>query len=147
MAKAQGGREFYAAQQVRSYGFDQLKSIFKSVDIIVTPTTAVTAPAYQSDAFPRGFSDVAESTMLVRFTFLANLLGLPAVSVPAGYDANKLPIGLQVRCVRGAARAGQAAQAMAWQYEEHVLLRVMGALEQGVTLQKPKGKYYSPLDG
>jgi Asp-tRNA(Asn)/Glu-tRNA(Gln) amidotransferase A subunit family amidase len=31
-----------------------------------------------------------------RFSFLANLLGLPAVSLPAGYDSAQLPIGLQV---------------------------------------------------
>ena len=37
-------------------------------------------------------------------------------------------------------------QAMAWQYHEHTLLRLMGALEQHVTLQKPKDAFYSPLD-
>lgn len=35
---------------------------------------------------------------LTRFAFLSNLTGIPSISVPIGYSATKLPIGLQLQC-------------------------------------------------
>ena len=57
------------------------------------------------------------------------MIGLPGVSIPAGYDAASLPIGLQ---------------AMADHWNEHVLLRVAHALENTAQLHAP-ATYFSPL--
>lgn len=62
---------------------------FKNIDVFVLPTMRTTVPTV-SDATsnPQGLSP--ENT-----TF-ANYYGLPAISVPCGFDANGLPLGLQV---------------------------------------------------
>jgi Asp-tRNA(Asn)/Glu-tRNA(Gln) amidotransferase A subunit family amidase len=52
--------------QVKRFAFDQLKAIFSKVDILVTPTTAITAPEYGAHAFPHGESNVEQTTQVMR---------------------------------------------------------------------------------
>ena len=61
------------------------------MDALLTPT----AP---SAAFAQGenMDDPIKMYLNDVFTVPANLAGVPAVSVPAGLDANGLPLGLQV---------------------------------------------------
>lgn len=54
--------------------------------ILVTPTVPVTAFEHGTD-MPKSIAD---------FTVLANVAGLPAITIPAGRDAQDLPIGLQL---------------------------------------------------
>lgn len=54
--------------------------------ILVTPTTPVTAFEHGTP-MPQTIAD---------FTALANVAGLPAISIPAGRDARDLPVGLQL---------------------------------------------------
>ncbi|KAA3462996.1 Fatty acid amide hydrolase [Gossypium australe] len=70
--------------------------IFKKVDVIVTPTTGMTAPKIPPSALENGESNMQVSGYLMRFILAANLLGLPAITVPVGYDKQGLPIGLQL---------------------------------------------------
>lgn len=65
-------------------------------------------------------------TVVCRFSFLANLSGIPAISVPAGYDSSGLPVGLQL---------------MGCWWEERLLFRVALAAEQLVKRRKPKVHY------
>ncbi|KAK9097041.1 hypothetical protein Sjap_022538 [Stephania japonica] len=70
--------------------------IFKRVDVIVTPTTGVTAPVIPPKSFKYGETDYQVQDYLMRFVVAANLLGLPAISVPVGHDKQGLPIGIQL---------------------------------------------------
>ncbi|KAM2397643.1 hypothetical protein EV1_034013 [Malus domestica] len=70
--------------------------IFKKVDVIVTPTTGMTAPIIPPAALKDGETDMRVTGDLMRFVIAGNLLGLPAISVPVGYDKQGLPIGLQL---------------------------------------------------
>jgi aspartyl-tRNA(Asn)/glutamyl-tRNA(Gln) amidotransferase subunit A len=63
--------------------------VFKDVEILLLPTTITTVPTVKGAAGnPQGLSP--------ENTALANYYGLPAISVPNGFDRNGLPMGLQV---------------------------------------------------
>ena len=66
------------------------------MDAILSPTSTV-APELSETAVKTGESNTALVLQLTKHIFLANLLGLPAVSVPAGTDPSSgLPIGAQL---------------------------------------------------
>tara|TARA_B100001989_G_scaffold14758_1_gene9168 strand:+ start:2809 stop:4257 length:1449 start_codon:yes stop_codon:yes gene_type:complete len=79
------------AQRVRTlirYDFD---NAFKKADILLTPTCPTTAflkGDFVNDPLSMYLSDL--------LTVPANLAGLPAISIPCGFDTKGLPIGLQL---------------------------------------------------
>jgi len=78
------------AQQVRRLIKNDFDSAFKNVDIIMSPTT-------RGAAFEAGSKgdDPIQMYLEDLFTIPANLVGLPAMSIPNGMVDNK-PIGLQL---------------------------------------------------
>ncbi|CAI9104157.1 OLC1v1002782C1 [Oldenlandia corymbosa var. corymbosa] len=88
--------DYVAAQCLRRRIMHYHMEAFKQVDIIVTPTTGMTAPPIPQSALKCGETDLQVSGNLMRFIVAGNLLGLPAISVPVGYDKQGLPIGIQL---------------------------------------------------
>ena len=86
-----------------------MREVFSEVDALVTPVTAI--PAARIDEA----EGVTLAARLTRFTNLFNFAGTPAVSVPCGFTAGGLPIGMQI--------AGK------W-WDEATVLRVAHAYEQ-----------------
>jgi aspartyl-tRNA(Asn)/glutamyl-tRNA(Gln) amidotransferase subunit A len=82
---------YLKAQKVRALIKRDFDEAFRGVDAIVTPATP-------SAAFAEGENTDDPVTMYLNdvFTVTANLAGLPGISVPAGLDAQGLPLGLQV---------------------------------------------------
>nr|GMD46503.1 fatty acid amide hydrolase-like isoform X1 [Ipomoea batatas] len=74
--------EYLNAQRIRNRQLQFHRRIFSEADVIVTPTTGVTAYEIKNDALKTGELDYING-------------GLPAVTVPVGYDQSGLPIGLQ----------------------------------------------------
>ncbi len=81
---------YLKAQKVRQLIKNDFDKAFTEVDAILTPSTP-------SSAFQIGDKSSDPVSMYLNdiFTVPANLSGLPAISVPAGYDKNNLPLGLQ----------------------------------------------------
>ncbi|GMI83740.1 fatty acid amide hydrolase [Hibiscus trionum] len=88
--------DYVAAQCLRRRLMHHHLEIFKKVDVIVTPTTGMTAPKIPPSALKDGETDMQVTGYLMRFILAGNLLGLPAITVPVGYDKQGLPIGLQL---------------------------------------------------
>ncbi len=82
---------YVKAQQVRTLIARDFQNAFKDVDVLLTPT----AP---SAAFAKGekMDDPIAMYLNDVFTVPASLAGLPAISIPGGYDAGGLPLGLQL---------------------------------------------------
>ncbi|KAL9233373.1 hypothetical protein vseg_008385 [Gypsophila vaccaria] len=87
--------EYIKAQKIRRRQMHFFNKILSEADVIVTPTTGVTATRIQDDALKTGELDYITGAALVRYIVAGNFLGLPAVTVPIGYDKDGLPIGLQ----------------------------------------------------
>eukprot|EP00268_Persea_americana_P034705 TRINITY_DN3432_c0_g1_i2.p1 TRINITY_DN3432_c0_g1~~TRINITY_DN3432_c0_g1_i2.p1 ORF type:complete len:609 (-),score=117.60 TRINITY_DN3432_c0_g1_i2:444-2270(-) len=88
--------DYVAAQRLRRRIMYFHMEAFKRVDIIVTPTTGMTAPIIPPSSLKYGESNLQVSGYLMRFIQAGNLLGLPAITVPVGHDKQGLPIGLQL---------------------------------------------------
>ncbi|WP_375268181.1 Asp-tRNA(Asn)/Glu-tRNA(Gln) amidotransferase subunit GatA [Phenylobacterium sp.] len=82
---------YLKAQKVRRRIADDFDQAFEKVDALLTPT----AP---SAAFALGEKSDDPVAMYLNdiFTVTVNLAGLPGMSIPAGVDANGLPLGLQL---------------------------------------------------
>lgn len=109
------------ASQVRTLIREDFEKAFGEVDVIVTPTAPT--PAFRigekvMDPLQMYLSDI--------FTIPANLAGLPALSLPCGFSAEGLPIGLQI---------------IGKHFDEETLLRAAYTFEQETDfhLQKPRG--------
>jgi aspartyl-tRNA(Asn)/glutamyl-tRNA(Gln) amidotransferase subunit A len=70
-------------------------NFFAEVDLLITPTTPIPAPAIADLRKDPGALRPAELKLL-RNTRPFNVWGLPAISVPCGFTKNGLPIGLQI---------------------------------------------------
>ena len=68
---------------------------FETVDVIVTPTTAVQPPTV-ADVAKDVSASMALGTRTIRNTSPFNVYGWPTISVPCGFTSSGLPIGLQI---------------------------------------------------
>ncbi|KAH7434225.1 hypothetical protein KP509_06G006500 [Ceratopteris richardii] len=89
-------QEFLAAQRMRRRQMHFHMEIFKKADIIVTPTTGCTAKPITESSLKHGELNYIDGAKLVRYQIAGNFLGLPAISIPIGYDDDGMPIGLQL---------------------------------------------------
>jgi Asp-tRNA(Asn)/Glu-tRNA(Gln) amidotransferase A subunit family amidase len=123
LARALTSRDYAQAQRIRTRAIAHVERALEGVDAIVTPATGCTAPRIRADALPDGESDLTTTLEIMRFSTLPNLTGHPAISIPAGYDAGGMPVGLQ---------------AIGRYWHEHALLRLAHAAERVVERRIPQ---------
>lgn len=98
------------AQQVRTLIIDNFKKAFEKCNVIAIPTAPNTAFKFGTKT-----ENPLEMYLEDIYTVPVNIAGLPAISVPAGFDQNGMPIGLQL--------IGKA-------FDEKTLLKVAYTFEQ-----------------
>ena len=85
------------AQRARRALIGQLHAAMSSVDLLVLPTSPGPAPTIEEFLRVMPWAEEGDGVLRRgRFTSPYNLAGLPAVSVPAGFTDDGLPIGLQI---------------------------------------------------
>ncbi len=105
------------AQQVRTLIKQDFDKVFEAYDVIIGPTTS-------TPAFKIGTKIDDPVTMYANDTLTtpANLAGVPAISVPCGFE-NGLPLGLQI---------------IGKHFDEQTVYRVAHAFEQATDFHKQK---------
>jgi len=81
---------YLKAQKVRSILRHEVKKLFKQVDVLISPTMPVLP-----FKIGENIDDPVKRYLIDTNTVVANLVGTPAISLPAGFS-NNLPIGLQL---------------------------------------------------
>jgi aspartyl-tRNA(Asn)/glutamyl-tRNA(Gln) amidotransferase subunit A len=108
------------AQQVRTVVKEKFDEAFEKYDIIATPvapTTAFNFGEKSSDPLQMYLGDIC--------TISANIAGLPAITIPCGFDNDGMPIGLQL---------------IAREFDEETLLRAAFTFEQNTGYHKVRPK-------
>ncbi len=83
---------YYArAMKIRQLLRQEFQRAFEQVDFIASPTSPV--PAFKLGERLR---DPLQMYLIDAYTLPVNLAGIPAISVPAGFTAGNLPLGLQL---------------------------------------------------
>jgi aspartyl-tRNA(Asn)/glutamyl-tRNA(Gln) amidotransferase subunit A len=111
---------YLKSAKVRTLIINEFKEVFGKVDLLlgpVTPTTAFKLGEKANDPLQMYLADI--------YTCSINVAGVPAISVPCGFDSRNLPIGLQL---------------IGPHFSEDLLLRVAYSYEQATEWHKNKPK-------
>ncbi len=93
--------ELLACQRIRAFAISLWRNLFLKgdVDVILTPSTPMTALERPPGSDILGFSDSDMFVKIMRYLWPTNLLGLPSIAIPVGVDSAGLPISVQVICL------------------------------------------------
>jgi aspartyl-tRNA(Asn)/glutamyl-tRNA(Gln) amidotransferase subunit A len=113
-------QETYAAAIDRRPGeIAEIRQVFREVDAFITPTHPFVAPPLTVNA--EGDAGVRQFTVPISYT------GFPAISIPCGFNAMGLPIGLQI---------------VANDFQERLLFRIAAAFEQATDFHQQHPPLY-----
>ncbi|MEO1185783.1 MAG: amidase family protein, partial [Cyanobacteria bacterium J06636_27] len=104
---------YIQAQRFRNWYKEQVREIFKKVDVIIAPTTPISAPEIGQQTMVLDREEILVRPHLGLFTQPLSFIGLPVLSVPI--QQNSLPLGVQL---------------IAAPYNEAAILRVAAVLEK-----------------
>jgi Asp-tRNA(Asn)/Glu-tRNA(Gln) amidotransferase A subunit family amidase len=135
--------EVLSGEKLRAWAFHYVRDLFTTHNLtaIVTPTAPMLAPELIDAVKQFGETNSPLAVKMMKYVYLANLLGLPGYSVPVGFVDEKthsgaeamLPVGLQL---------------IGTHWTEDKLMRLAHSIEQGHTnkLARPRPlRHFSPF--
>jgi aspartyl-tRNA(Asn)/glutamyl-tRNA(Gln) amidotransferase subunit A len=128
--------DYLQALSLRARAAAEFDGAFDRADVIVAPSTPVTATRIGAGAVKiRGSEETVRSAM-VRLSRPANVSGNPAISIPCGWTKDGLPIGLQLIARRwDEGKLFQIADAAAQELRSLLNSRFTASLRSVPTLQ------------
>ncbi len=87
--------DYVQAQQIRALVRADFQQAFTQVDVIASPTLPIQTPRIGESVVDVGGRSKPRDQELMRLVGPANLVGIPAASVPCG-DLHGLPVGIQL---------------------------------------------------
>ena len=118
------------AMEQRKRVYEVMYQYFKNFDILITPTTPCTAfkPKWleTGTVFPTIGKKALSIMSWMTFTYPFNMTGLPAASIPSGWNSAELPIGMQI--------VGKL-------YDDKTVLQVSKAFEEIAPWQDKRPKF------
>jgi aspartyl-tRNA(Asn)/glutamyl-tRNA(Gln) amidotransferase subunit A len=90
------GAEYLKGQRLRTLLKNEVDAALAKLDVLLAPTTPFEATAVGQNEVRIGDQSLPVRGSLIRFTRPFNLTGHPAASVPCGFTADGLPMGLQI---------------------------------------------------
>lgn len=104
---------YLQAQRFRRWYRDRIREVFQQVDVILAPTTPISAPLINQQTMTLDGEEILVRPHLGLFTQPLSFIGLPVLSVPI-QRSNTLPLGVQL---------------IGAPYNEALILRVADVLE------------------
>ncbi|MEH2199774.1 AtzE family amidohydrolase [Nostoc sp.] len=104
---------YLQAQRFRKWYRDRIRQVFQNVDVILAPTTPISAPLIGQQTMILDGEEILIRPHLGLFTQPLSFIGLPVLSIPIQRQ-NDLPLGVQL---------------IAAPYNEALILRVAAALQ------------------
>ncbi len=91
------GPDIGRAEVLHAALFERMREFFESFDVLLLPTSQV-PPFPAEQEYPTSVAGVPQRTYLdwMRSAYFVTITGSPALSVPAGFTPNGLPVGLQI---------------------------------------------------
>jgi aspartyl-tRNA(Asn)/glutamyl-tRNA(Gln) amidotransferase subunit A len=74
----------------------EMRAVFDTVDLLLTPATPVPAPELGATTIRLGAVDVPVGNALARYTSFFNMTGNPALSLPCAMHSAGVPVGIQL---------------------------------------------------
>ncbi len=112
---------YIQAQRFRKWYRDKVREIFQNVDIIIAPTTPISAPLIGQQTMILDGEEILVRPYLGQFTQPLSFIGLPVLSIPIRRP-NALPLGVQL---------------IAAPYNEAKIIQVAAFLEGKVAFAAP----------
>ena len=89
--------EYIRAYKIRDEIRYEFLKLLRKVDVIIVPTTIISAPSFCDKEVINIDGKVMEiRKALLRNTIVFNTIGLPAVSIPIGLTKRRMPVGVQI---------------------------------------------------
>jgi aspartyl-tRNA(Asn)/glutamyl-tRNA(Gln) amidotransferase subunit A len=95
MANIPMANDYLQAQQIRRRLSKEFSLMFEQVDVLIAPTLPVIASVIGEESVVINGQECSLTDTLIRLTSPANLVGIPSISIPAGFSKG-LPVGMQI---------------------------------------------------